>query len=153
MRAILIDDEPLALDFLGRQLKKISDISIVHKFVKFNLNKDGAILEDIDVVFLDIEMPAINGLELAEKMLEIKPTIIIVFVTAFSEYAVQAFELNTLDYIVKPIQLDRLEKTLERIRDKINHLDTKRLSDHSTLQISLSRDLSFKVSEDDFKIV
>src|SRR5690554_2962338 len=102
VKAVLIDDEPLALGFLERQLKKISDISIVHKFVNFNLSKDAAILEDIDVVFLDIEMPEINGLELAEKILEIEPTIIIVFVTAFSEYAVQAFELNTLDYIVKP---------------------------------------------------
>lgn len=153
MRAILIDDEPLALDFLERQLKKISDISIVHKFVEFDLNKDTSILKDIDVVFLDIEMPEINGLELAEKLLEIKPTIIIVFVTAFGEYAVQAFELNTLDYIVKPVQLDRLEKTLARIEYKINYLAARQLSDHNILQINVCRELSFETTKDNVEIV
>ena len=151
MKAILVDDEPLALDFLERQLKKMSDISIVHKFVNFNLSKDIAILEGIDVVFLDIEMPEITGLELAEKMLEIKPSIIIVFVTAFSEYAVQAFELNTLDYIVKPVQLDRLEKTLKRIEEKINYLDT--TPDNSILRINVCRELSFEVTKGDFEVI
>lgn len=153
VKAILVDDEPLALDFLERQLKKISDISIVHKFVDFNLSKDVAILEDIDVVFLDIEMPEINGLELAEKILEIEPTMIIVFVTAFSEYAVQAFELNTLDYIVKPIQLDRLEKTLKRIENKMDCHCAKDLSEGNHLRINVCRELSFETTKGDFEVV
>lgn len=153
VKAILVDDEPLALDFLERQLKKVSDISIIHKFVNFNLSKDTAILEDIDVVFLDIEMPEINGLELAEKILEIEPTIIIVFVTAFSEYAVQAFELNTLDYIVKPVQLDRLEKTLARIEEKINYLNTTPTPDNNILRINVCRELSFEVTKGHAEVV
>src|SRR5699024_9093932 len=102
MKAILIDDESLALDFLESELNKVSHITIVHKVVNFELNKDAKLLAEIDIIFLDIEMPGMNGIQLAEKLLEIKPTLIIVFVTAFHEYAVQAFELDSLDYLVKP---------------------------------------------------
>lgn len=153
MKAILIDDEPLALDFLERQLEKISDISIVRKFVDFNINKDAAILENIDVAFLDIEMPEVNGLELAEKILEFKPTIIIVFVTAFHEYAVQAFELDTLDYIVKPVQLDRLEKTLKRIGNKMDDHQTNPVSKIKDLRINVCRELSFETAKGDIEVV
>lgn len=155
MKAILVDDEPLALDFLERQLQKISDISIVHKFVDFNLSKDADILKDIDVAFLDIEMPEINGLELAEKILEIKPSIIIVFVTAFHEYAVQAFELDTLDYIVKPVQLDRLEKTLKRIKGKADDYQEapSSRSNNKDLRINVCRELSFEVTKDHVEMV
>lgn len=153
VKAILVDDEPLALDFLERQLNKVSDISIVRKFTNFNIDKDATLLEEVDVVFLDIEMPEINGLQLAEKLLEIKPTMIIIFVTAFHEYAVQAFELNTLDYIVKPVQLDRLETTLDRIEEMISYLQAKPLSDNSRLQINVCRELSFEITKGDFEVV
>ena len=116
MKAILIDDESLALDFLESQINKVSDITIVHKFVEFKLSRDAKLLEEIDIVFLDVEMPGMNGIQLAERLLEIKPTLIIVFVTAFHDYAVQAFDLDSLDYLVKPVQLNRLEKTIDRIK-------------------------------------
>lgn len=153
MNAILVDDEPLALDFLERQIRKISGISIVRKFVDFNLKKDGAILQEIDIAFLDIEMPEMNGLELAGKILEIKPTMIIVFVTAFQEYAVQAFELDSLDYIVKPVQLDRLEKTLKRIEKKATYSHESPLLENNILRINVCRELSFETTKDNPKIV
>ena len=145
MKAILIDDESLALDFLESQLNKVSDITIVHKFVNFELNKDAKLLAEIDIIFLDIEMPGMNGIQLAEKLLEIKPTLIIVFVTAFHEYAVQAFELDSLDYLVKPVQLNRLEKTIDRIEKKMNCYQTNPVMENNHLRINVCKDLSFEL--------
>jgi len=153
MKAILVDDEPLALEFLERQLKEVSDISIVHKFVDFKMNKDTKLIEEIDIIFLDIEMPEINGIQLAEKLLEIKPALIIVFVTAFQEYAVQAFELDSLDYIVKPVQLDRLKKTIKRIEKKMKYSYVESVSKNSELRINVCRELSFEITKNNPKIV
>ncbi|WP_167333236.1 LytR/AlgR family response regulator transcription factor [Brevibacillus agri] len=66
-------------------------------------------------VFLDIQMPERNGIELAERILQEHPDTAIIFVTAYDEYAIKAFELNALDYLLKPIQYDRLQKTIERL--------------------------------------
>src|SRR5690625_3337038 len=104
MRTILVDDEPLALDYLEIQLDKIKDITVVEKFTNLDILDHVKLIENIDLVFLDIEMPGKNGLEIAEQLLEVNPTLEIVFVTAYDEYAVQAFELNALDYLLKPIQ-------------------------------------------------
>src|SRR5690625_347092 len=101
MKAIVIDDETLALDYLERQIKKSSSVTVVGKFNIFDLRKHSSLLKEADIAFLDIEMPEVNGLELAEKLLEMNPTLSIVFVTAFNNYAVEAFELNALDYVLK----------------------------------------------------
>lgn len=153
MKAILIDDESLALDFLESQLKKISDISVVHKFVEFKIDRDAKILNEIDVVFLDIEMPQMNGIQLAEKLLEIKPSLIIVFVTGFHEYAVQAFGLDSLDYILKPIQLNRLKITVNRIEKMLDYYRMKKISEKNHLQIKVCKELSFEIAGDNPEIV
>jgi two-component SAPR family response regulator len=70
-----------------------------------------------DIVFLDIEMPTISGIELFSQILDIVNDVKIVFTTAFTQYAVDAFELNALDYIVKPVETERLLKTMERFKD------------------------------------
>jgi two-component SAPR family response regulator len=67
---------------------------------------------------LDIQIPEINGIELAEQLLEMKPKLSIVFVTAFDNFAIKAFELNALDYILKPVRKERLLNTVERIKQK-----------------------------------
>lgn len=115
MRAILIDDEPLSLEFLERQINKVCDISVERKFTNFIIEDNHSLLRSIDIVFLDIEMPGKNGLELAEIISSTYPHITIIFVTAFNHYAAEAFELNALDYLLKPIQAERLQKTLNRI--------------------------------------
>jgi len=119
MKVILIDDEQLALDYLERQLTKISEVNVAGKFVNPLLGKEVIAATDVDVVFLDIHLPEINGIELAEQILELKPNLHIVFVTAYDEYAVKAFELDALDYVVKPIRTERLTKTMERIRERL----------------------------------
>ena len=115
MRAILIDDEPLALRDLERQINKIGGVHIAATYC--DAAEAIANLEKIrpQVVFIDIDMPGINGLEAAEQMLQLAPGIDVVFVTAYEEYAVKAFDLNALDYLLKPLSPDRLKRTLERI--------------------------------------
>lgn len=71
-----------------------------------------------DVIFLDIEMPDINGIELATRILDLQKNINIVFVTAYNQYAVEAFRLNALDYLMKPVSADRLKETLYRIMER-----------------------------------
>lgn len=119
MKVILVDDERLALEYLERELMKLSNIEIIGKFTDPAAGREEALQKNADVVFLDISLPEISGIELAEQILESKPHQNIVFVTAYNEYAVKAFELNASDYIVKPIKAERLAKTIERIRERM----------------------------------
>ncbi|MFA1818865.1 response regulator [Virgibacillus oceani] len=153
MKAILVDDEALALDFLEHQVNKVASIEVIGTFNYLDIEKDAAHLEEVDVVFLDIEMPEINGLELAEKILEIDADISIVFVTAFNDYAVQAFDLNALDYLLKPLQLNRLKKTMERVELKANKQIHKPLVKNNMLRVNVSRELSFELTKNKPEII
>ena len=125
IKVVLIDDEELALHTLERILSKFSDISVVGSFTDpiKGLMKLAAL--EADVVFLDIEMPVINGFEVARQLVSTLNNIQIVFVTAFDFYAVQAFELNSLDYLLKPVTEERMEKTVRRILSS----DSKKISE------------------------
>jgi Response regulator containing CheY-like receiver and SARP domains len=121
MKVILIDDENLALNYLEYQLLNISDveIEIVGKFVDPLAGMEKILHEDVEVVFLDIQLPGINGIELAERILESKPELTVAFVTAHDDYAIKAFELNAIDYVLKPVGLGRLSKTVQRIQETL----------------------------------
>ncbi|EST52226.1 hypothetical protein T458_26950 [Brevibacillus panacihumi W25] len=82
MKAILIDDEQLALNYLEHQLVHIADVEIIGKFTDPMVGKRAIEKNEIDIVFLDIQIPKLNGIELAEQLLEMKPQLQIVFVTA-----------------------------------------------------------------------
>lgn len=141
VKAILVDDEQLALDFLERQLEKTEKIDIVGKYTNPLEAKHHIVNQEVDVVFLDIHLPEINGIELAEQILEEKPEQAIVFVTAYDEYAIKAFELNAIDYLLKPVQLERLQNTLHRIKNAHgSKLDYK--ESNSTLYIQVLGDFS-----------
>ncbi|PKP51735.1 MAG: DNA-binding response regulator [Bacteroidetes bacterium HGW-Bacteroidetes-12] len=116
MRAIIIDDERLARKELISLLKNFSDIEIISQCN----NADEAMLEiethHPDVLFLDIQMPGKNGFELLE---ELDVTPLVVFTTAYDEYAIKAFEVNAIDYLLKPIQIERLEEVVQKIRTEI----------------------------------
>lgn len=118
-KTILIDDEPLALKRLGRLLKKYSVIDIV---AEASNGKEGLELIEQhrpDLIFLDVEMPLVNGFEMLGK-LNHQPKVI--FTTAFEDYAIKAFEENSIDYLLKPIETDRLDKAIEKLKrfDKEN---------------------------------
>jgi len=116
MRVVLIDDEQLALDVLEIQLQKFDDIKVVKTFT----DSSQAIKElkhlSVDAVFLDIEMPGYGGLQLAEELLGENDCLEIVFITAYHQYAIDAFELNAIDYLLKPVNYQRLQLTIERLR-------------------------------------
>ncbi len=100
MKVVLIDDEYYALQGLKKELEELGiEVAGMYEEGKKALSEINFI--NPDLVFLDIEMPGIYGLELFLELLEAKPDLDIVFVTAYNHYAVQAFELNALDYIVK----------------------------------------------------
>jgi len=119
LKTLIVDDESLARRGLAHRLKTITDIEIVGEA---NNGREALKLieeKSPDLVFLDIQMPGINGFEVVQQ-LDIKTMPVILFLTAYDEYAVQAFEANALDYILKPIDEKRLHQVLEKVRDNLN---------------------------------
>ncbi len=122
MKCLIIDDEPLAIEVIESYLNKVTGITIVDKCTNplsaiTILNK-----YEVDLVFLDIEMPNITGIDLV-KSLENLPQFI--FTTAYPEYALDGFELNATDYLVKPIPFHRFLKAISRAKERfdLNRLD------------------------------
>ncbi len=121
-RALLVDDEPLALKLLNNRLKNIPTIQVVSE-----TTKGSEVLYLIEkyhphIVFLDINLGKYSGLEIAEQIYILYPDIQVIFVTAYSEYAIQAFELNAVDYLLKPVTASRLAKTISRLEPKNNEI-------------------------------
>ena len=115
LRAILVDDEPLAKIHLKSRLKAHSEIEIVGE--ADDVPSAFALVESArpDVIFLDIQMHRKNGFALLPKLEPINPQPAVVFVTAFDEYAIRAFDANALDYLTKPVSPERLAKTVSRL--------------------------------------
>jgi two-component system, LytTR family, response regulator len=112
MRALIIDDERLARKELIKLLEDFSEIEILGEAA--NADEAFELINTLnpDLLFLDIQMPGKTGFELLE-MLDAVPKVI--FTTAYDEYALKAFEVNALDYLLKPIQLDRLNDTIVKL--------------------------------------
>lgn len=112
MRVLIVDDERLARNELNRLLGKFPEIEVVGEAS----NGETAIekIQELapDLVFLDIQMPGMTGFEVLEH-LHVVPNVI--FVTAYDEYALKAFEVNALDYVLKPVELSRLEKAIKKV--------------------------------------
>jgi two-component system LytT family response regulator len=125
MKALLVDDERLALMQLGKMLRELADIEIAGTSMNPLEAIEMAANLKPDVIFLDIHMPELSGLQAAEQLQEICPSAEIVFVTAFDEYAIQAFELQALDYVLKPLQRERLANTLQRLKKQSRPLPEK----------------------------
>jgi two-component SAPR family response regulator len=119
MKALLVDDERFALMQLEKMLTELIDIEIIGTSMNPLEAIEMAATLKPDVIFLDIHMPKISGLEAAVLIQEVCPSAEIVFVTAFDEYAIQAFELHALDYVLKPVMRERLAKTLQRLKPQL----------------------------------
>jgi two-component system LytT family response regulator len=115
MKALIIDDERLARTELKRLLEPFKEINIVGEAV----NAEDAVNKitelNPDIIFLDIQMPGKTGFELLEELDNVP---IVVFTTAYDEYALKAFEYNAMDYLLKPIEPKRLEDTVKRLLEK-----------------------------------
>ncbi|MDO3695235.1 LytTR family DNA-binding domain-containing protein [Wenyingzhuangia sp. chi5] len=123
---IIIDDEPPARDCLLKLLGNFPETFDVLDTAK-NGREAKQKIEDLkpDLIFLDIEMPGLTGFELLEA-LETIP--IVIFCTAYDEYSLKAFETNSIDYLVKPVRLERLEKTIEKLKLLDRHFSTQNFS-------------------------
>lgn len=120
-----VDDELHVLERFERMVAEIKELELCGLFESGEQLLDYLSREAIDVVFLDIEMPGVNGLMLTDLILDLNENIDIIFVTAYNKYAVEAFELQALDYILKPLTQERLEKTVGRLfkkRGTVNHI-------------------------------
>jgi two-component system, LytTR family, response regulator len=144
-KTILIDDELPALEYLERRLLDTGKFKVIGTYTNPLLGEERILNENVDVIFLDIHIPKINGLELAGKILEVKPEIIIIFITAYNEHAVQAFELHALDYLLKPVEKNRLEKTITRIEKHLTPILQPTLSKDSIVRVNLFKQLSIEL--------
>jgi two-component system, LytTR family, response regulator len=118
LRAFLVDDEPLALRRLIRLLKASGQVEIVGGTTDPEEALRALSQDPVDVIFLDIEMPGMNGFELLAK---IPGQPIVIFTTAFDQYALRAFDVNSIDYLLKPIEPQQLERALNKIENFRGH--------------------------------
>src|ERR1700750_1253198 len=122
MKAIIIDDERLARQELRNLLAAHKDIEVIAECQDAIQAKEKIAELKPDIIFCDIQMPGKTGLELVE---EISATVDVVFVTAYDEHAIKAFELNAFDYLLKPVQPERLAETVRKlsVRESATRMD------------------------------
>ncbi|MBK9253977.1 MAG: response regulator transcription factor [Saprospiraceae bacterium] len=117
IRTIIVDDEPLALEVLETYISQIPELQLIKKCENAFEANEALKSNEIDLMFLDIQMPQLSGIEFV-KTLSNPPQII--FTTAYPDYAVEGFELNAADYLLKPISLERFMKSVNKVAEKIN---------------------------------
>lgn len=120
IRTFIVDDEPLARQRMHLLLDGIDDLEIIGEFGN-GLDTIEAVLADCpDLIFLDIQLPDHDGLEVVSELAaEMDHLPLIVFATAYNEHAIAAFDVNAIDYLLKPIVLDRLRQSVDRVRKVI----------------------------------
>ena len=116
LRVLIADDEQLARNELRFQLERFDGIDVVDQAA--NGPEAVTLAETLapDLVLLDIQMPGLTGFEVARQLLERKVSSHVVFVTAFDQYAIEAFEVNAIDYLLKPVESARLSQTIQRVQ-------------------------------------
>jgi len=112
IRAFVVDDERLAVQRLTRLLNDTGRVTIAGSATDPRDALDTLRDADVDVVFLDIQMPEMTGIELVERLDRNVP---VIFTTAYDRYALEAFAVNSIDYLLKPIEAERLEKALDKL--------------------------------------
>lgn len=118
LRAIIVDDEPLSVQRLKLLLSPYEELEISQTFLTPREAYDYVRTNPIQLAFLDISMPEVDGMSLSRLLLEQAPSLSVVFVTGYDDYAVQAFEVNALDYLMKPVTEQRIAQTWEKIKAK-----------------------------------
>jgi DNA-binding LytR/AlgR family response regulator len=119
IRTLVVDDEQPARDELCFLLDRVPDVTVVGQSANGvdALRLAGELKPDL--LFLDVQMPGLTGFEVARRLIEASLLPQVVFVTAFDQYAVEAFSVNAVDYVLKPIDAGRLEQTLDRVRRRL----------------------------------
>ena len=118
IRTILVDDEPLAIQGLELRLQAHEDVEIIDKCQNGREAIRAIKTHKPDLVFLDIQMPGFDGFSVVQGLMEVEPPLF-VFVTAYSDHALRAFEAQAVDYLMKPVDESRLADTIERVRQRL----------------------------------
>jgi two-component system LytT family response regulator len=120
LRTIIVDDEPLALKLLRTVLSEISDVEIVAECSNGKQAVEAATELEPELIFLDIQMPGMNGFDVIKSLqTDIMP--MVVFVTAYDQYAVDAFDLHAVDYVLKPLDSERIARSVDRAIDRLKN--------------------------------
>lgn len=117
MNVVIVDDEPLALDVLETYIEKMPELKLVARCSSALEANEILRKKDVDLVFLDIQMPQITGIEFVRSLSD--PPMII-FTTAYSDYALDGFELGAVDYLLKPISFERFMKSVNKAREQFD---------------------------------
>ncbi|MBM0169341.1 LytR/AlgR family response regulator transcription factor [Altererythrobacter sp. C41] len=118
IRTIIVDDEKLAIQGLQVRLEAFEDVEVIETCANGREAIRKIKTEKPDLVFLDIQMPGFDGFSVVKGVMEIEPPLF-VFVTAFQEHAIRAFEANAVNYLMKPVDPDKLADTIERVRQRL----------------------------------
>lgn len=117
LKIVLVDDEIVQHNLIKKTIENLSEVS---EFLTYQSPKtflfDWEELKDVDTVFLDVEMPEMNGLDLAKQLRQKDRDIPIVFMTAYSQFALESYEVNAFDYLLKPIDQEKVENLLKRLK-------------------------------------
>jgi two-component system LytT family response regulator len=120
LRTIIVDDEPLALKLLRTVLSEITDVEIVAECSNGKQAVEAATKLQPELIFLDIQMPGMNGFDVIKSLqTDIMP--MVVFVTAYDQYAVDAFDLHAVDYVLKPLDSERIARSVDRAIDRLKN--------------------------------
>jgi DNA-binding LytR/AlgR family response regulator len=132
INCIALDDEPLALSILEEFCKKIPFLQLQKTFTDASEAAKFLRKQPVDLIFLDIQMPDILGTEFYRRH---APDKMVIFTTAFSEYAVEGFELSAVDYLLKPIEFIRFEQAAEKAKDYFNYSHISENKEHQYLYV------------------
>lgn len=111
MNCIVVDDEPLAREGMGLLVKKTKELNLVASLNSADAAAKFMLSEPVDLVFLDIQMPGTNGIEFAKS---VSQNTLIIFTTAYAEYALDSYEVDAIDYLLKPVTLSRFQKAVDK---------------------------------------
>ena len=131
IRAIIVDDEALARESIREAVRQFDDIEVISECANGFEAVQAVQQFKPDLIFLDIQMPKLDGFDVVELLGKEAPAII--FVTAYDEYALRAFEAEALDYLLKPVSSQRLQRSIERVREQLQSKaprEMERLIDH-----------------------
>lgn len=147
INVIIVDDEPLAQDVLETYVEKVPELNLVQKCNNALEANEVLKKHDIDLMFLDIQMPQLTGIDFL-KTLAHPP--LVIFTTAYPNYAIEGFELNALDYLLKPISLERFMKAVNKAMDQ---LELQRKDEGGTAGVAATEEADFIFVKSDKKLV
>jgi DNA-binding LytR/AlgR family response regulator len=128
INSLIVDDEPLAREIIQSHLSKIPNWNVIDSCVNADEAYEALLKFDIDVIFLDIQMPNVTGVEFLQSL---KKPPLVIFTTAFNEYAIKGYELNVVDYLLKPILFNRFFQAIEKVNERLDNGNDKNKEEES----------------------